>query len=148
MEERAERLHKSEGQGARWDSVSPSNARSCTLRILPAWLPCVSWRRMIPVDTPVSWGKSSRGLNPTQRTMSNWVKLGAGEMVLPREEHSNRSSGVHQSTAKTHRHVTLYRLNRLCMHTWNNSVKEAPNLKQGREVNAGEFRGRRKEEKL
>lgn len=154
MEQRAERLHKSKDQGACCDIVSPNNVRSCTLRILPAWLSHVSWRRMIPVDTPVRWGENSWGLNPTQRSISNWVKLGAREMVLPREEHHNWLSGVHQSTLKTHRHVTLYRLNihicMLCMHTWNNSEKEALDLKQGREVNAGEFGGwgERKEDKL
>jgi hypothetical protein len=34
-------------------------------------------------------GKSQRGLNPTQRAVDNWGELGVGEVVFPREEHTD-----------------------------------------------------------
>lgn len=53
--------------------------------------------------------KSSRRFNPTQRTTANWVKLGAEEVALPREELIKSSVPV----LPENMHVTLYRHGKL-----------------------------------
>lgn len=52
--------------------------------------------------------------------MGNWVKLGVGEVIFPREEHANCLSYAKWSSPQTIIQVTLYGLNRslaICMFT-------------------------------
>lgn len=49
------------------------------------------------MDMPNYTGKI---LNPTQRTTGNQGKLGAGEVVLPKEEHTNWFSSDEWSVLK------------------------------------------------
>lgn len=55
--------------------------------------PNMSWTRMIPKDMPKCMGKSTWSFNLTQRIIEKKYnvrrKLGEGDVVLPREEHSN-----------------------------------------------------------
>lgn len=51
--------------------------------------------------------KSSYGLNPTQRTVGKCIKLGAGEVILPGDEHSNCLSSHKWSALKTQIQVIL-----------------------------------------
>lgn len=60
-------------------------------------------------------GKKLQTLNPTQRATGNGIKLGAGEIVLPKEEHSDYLSSVKLSALRTHIQVTLCGLNRLVL---------------------------------
>lgn len=50
---------------------------------------------------------------PHTQNYRQLVKLGAGEVTLPKEEHASELCGVKRSALKTYVRVTLYRFNRL-----------------------------------
>lgn len=63
--------------------------------------------------------KSSQGLSSTERTVSNRGKLGRGEAVLPKAEHTSSSSSTKWSTLKRYIQVALYGVKTmLCPHWW------------------------------
>lgn len=41
------------------------------------------------MNMPTCMGKNPQGLSLTQRTTANWVKLGTGEVALPKKDHTN-----------------------------------------------------------
>lgn len=68
---------------------------------------------MIPVDMTKWTEKNPGGLNPTKRTPDNWEELGAGEVAVLKEEHTNWPSSAKWSALKTYIQVALHGLNRL-----------------------------------
>jgi hypothetical protein len=49
----------------------------------------------------------------TQRTKGSWRKLGAREVILPREGHTNWLSSAKWSALKTYIQLALYGINRI-----------------------------------
>lgn len=91
-------------------TMSPNNTRNYTHQLDHSM---VSWARGTPTKMTAAQRKSSRSFNPTQRTTTNWVKLGAEEVALPREEHIKSSVPVFPENM----HVTLYRRGKLYLET-------------------------------
>jgi hypothetical protein len=83
------------------------------------------------------------GKSPQSYTKNySQLRIQAGEIAFPREEYSNWSSNIKQSTLKTHRQRILYRLSRLSLYACtyrlattmnNNNKKEAMDLKEKEE---------------
>lgn len=90
MEEGATGLYEPGDHKGCNEIVPPSNVRNYTHKVLPTWLPehelnkdCTSGQAEVDREKP--WG-----LNPTQRSICNWVKLGAnGSSSLLGEKQTN-----------------------------------------------------------
>lgn len=64
-------------KSSRWNS-------NCSLVILKGRVhPNMSWTKSIPASMANRTGKSPQGLNHTQRTAGNWVKLSVAETTQP-----------------------------------------------------------------
>lgn len=85
----------------REQAFSPSNVRSDTNKVSPMWL---SKPRLESDDAngmPRCPGISPQGLSLTRRAIDSWGVPGAGEVVVPEEQHTNCLSSAEQSAHKT-----------------------------------------------
>lgn len=113
----AKRLQGPKDPGVCCEIVSLRKGRSCTpIKSHQPACPNVSWTRTTLMDMVMWTRKLPQRHNPTQRTISNCGKLGVGEMVLSREEHTNWLSSAKWSALKTYI-VTLYELSRMYLGT-------------------------------
>jgi hypothetical protein len=70
------------------------------------------------MNMPIWMGKRGHRPNPTQRTISNWVKLGIGEMGHSKEGHMHWLFNAKELAIKTYKEVKLYELNGIYMNIW------------------------------
>ena len=57
---------------------------------------------MTSMDVPNWMRRNPKGINPTQRGIDNWGRLGAGEAAFPRKEPNSWLSGAKWSALKTY----------------------------------------------